>query len=141
MLKNGAELNQTLYEWIAAESHEYSKTELGSGESATPENLYSNGLPATSLPPSVMRNIGFHVDSLTAVMLLIITGIGFLIHVYSIGYMHGDAGYTYFCHTINALLRLSQPLCVCDVDSRVGGQLSDDVRRLSGRGSGCVPIC
>jgi NADH-quinone oxidoreductase subunit L len=43
--------------------------------------------------------IGFHVDSLTAVMLLIITGIGFLIHVYSIGYMHGDAGYTrYFAY-------------------------------------------
>ena len=43
--------------------------------------------------------IGFHVDSLTAVMLLIITGIGFLIHVYSIGYMHGDPGYTrYFAY-------------------------------------------
>lgn len=44
-------------------------------------------------------NIGFHVDSLTAIMLLVITGIGFLIHVYSIGYMHGDAGYTrYFAY-------------------------------------------
>ena len=43
--------------------------------------------------------IGFHVDSLTAVMLLVITGIGFLIHVYSIGYMHGDTGYTrYFAY-------------------------------------------
>ena len=29
-------------------------------------------------------------DELTAVMLLIITGVGFLIHVYSIGYMEGD---------------------------------------------------
>jgi len=29
-------------------------------------------------------------DQLTAVMLLIVTGIGFLIHVYSVGYMHGD---------------------------------------------------
>ena len=29
-------------------------------------------------------------DELTAVMLLIVTGVGFLIHVYSIGYMHGD---------------------------------------------------
>ena len=39
------------------------------------------------------------MDSLTAVMLLIITGIGFLIHVYSIGYMHGDSGYTrYFAY-------------------------------------------
>ena len=29
-------------------------------------------------------------DELTAVMLLVVTGIGFLIHVYSIGYMKGD---------------------------------------------------
>lgn len=44
-------------------------------------------------------NIGFHVDALTTVMLLVITGVGFLIHVYSIGYMHGDEGYTrYFAY-------------------------------------------
>lgn len=44
-------------------------------------------------------SIGFHVDALTTVMLLVITGVGFLIHVYSIGYMHGDAGYTrYFAY-------------------------------------------
>ena len=30
------------------------------------------------------------VDQLSAVMLLIVTGVGFLIHVYSVGYMHGD---------------------------------------------------
>lgn len=43
--------------------------------------------------------IGFHVDALTTVMLLVITGVGFLIHVYSIGYMHGDEGYTrYFAY-------------------------------------------
>ena len=66
-VKGGAELNQTLYEWIAGESFAFT--------------------------------IGFHVDSLTAVMLLVITGIGFLIHVYSVGYMHGDSGYTrYFAY-------------------------------------------
>ena len=44
-------------------------------------------------------NIGFHVDALTTVMLLVITSVGFLIHVYSIGYMHGDEGYTrYFAY-------------------------------------------
>ena len=32
------------------------------------------------------------VDPLSAVMLLVVTGVGFLIHVYSVGYMHGDAG-------------------------------------------------
>ena len=37
--------------------------------------------------------VGAQVDQLTAVMLLVVTGVGFLIHVYSIGYMHGDDGY------------------------------------------------
>jgi NADH-quinone oxidoreductase subunit L len=34
--------------------------------------------------------ISFQVDALTAVMLLVITGIGFLIHLYSLGYMEHD---------------------------------------------------
>jgi NADH-quinone oxidoreductase subunit L len=39
------------------------------------------------------------VDPLAAVMLLAVTGVGFLIHVYSIGYMHGDSGYArYFAY-------------------------------------------
>ena len=51
------------------------------------------------LDKSFSFNIGFHVDALTTVMLLVITGVGFLIHVYSIGYMHGDEGYTrYFAY-------------------------------------------
>src|ERR1700749_2400701 len=32
-------------------------------------------------------SIGFYIDPLSALMLLIITGVGFLIHVYSVGYM------------------------------------------------------
>ncbi|WP_237054800.1 NADH-quinone oxidoreductase subunit L [Microbulbifer sediminum] len=41
----------------------------------------------------------FHVDWLTQVMLLVITGVGFLIHLYSVGYMRGDAGYRrYFAY-------------------------------------------
>ncbi len=46
-------------------------------------------------------NIGFLVDPLTAVMLLIITGIGFLIHVYSVGYMHDDEGFNRFFSYLN----------------------------------------
>ncbi|MDE2484450.1 MAG: NADH-quinone oxidoreductase subunit L, partial [candidate division NC10 bacterium] len=37
--------------------------------------------------------IGFLVDPLSTVMMLVVTFVGFLIHVYSIGYMHGDRGY------------------------------------------------
>jgi NADH-quinone oxidoreductase subunit L len=41
------------------------------------------------------------VDQLTAVMLLVVTGVGFLIHVYSAGYMHDDAGYARFFTYLN----------------------------------------
>jgi NADH-quinone oxidoreductase subunit L len=41
----------------------------------------------------------FQVDALSSLFLLIITGVGFLIHVYSTSYMHDDAGYTkYFAY-------------------------------------------
>jgi NADH-quinone oxidoreductase subunit L len=33
---------------------------------------------------------GFRLDPLSAMMILVVTGIGFLIHVYSTGYMHGE---------------------------------------------------
>lgn len=41
------------------------------------------------------------IDRLSVFMLLIVTGIGFLIHVYSIGYMHGDDGYNRFFAFMN----------------------------------------
>ncbi len=37
---------------------------------------------------------GIHLDSLTAMMLVIATSISFLVQVYSQGYMHGDNGYS-----------------------------------------------
>lgn len=36
------------------------------------------------------------VDQLTAIMLIVVTTVGFLVHVFSIGYMHGDGGYYRF---------------------------------------------
>src|SRR5690348_2240903 len=41
-------------------------------------------------------HIGLHIDRLTAVMLLLVTGVSSLVHVYTIGYMHGEPGYARF---------------------------------------------
>ncbi len=46
----------------------------------------------------------FLVDPLSIVMMLIITGVGFLIHVYSSGYMHGDAGFNRFFAYLNLFI-------------------------------------
>lgn len=43
----------------------------------------------------------FRVDQLSSLMLLIITGVGFLIHLYSVGYMHHDAGFGKFFAYLN----------------------------------------
>ncbi len=44
------------------------------------------------------------VDQLTAVMLLVVTGVGTLVHVYSIGYMYGDERYERFFAYLNLFL-------------------------------------
>jgi len=41
-------------------------------------------------------SVGFLIDPLTAIMLIVVTTCSTLIHIYSIGYMHGDNGYYRF---------------------------------------------
>jgi NADH-quinone oxidoreductase subunit L len=44
------------------------------------------------------------LDQLSLIMLLVVTGVGFLIHVYSVGYMHDDAGYARYFSYLNLFL-------------------------------------
>jgi NADH:ubiquinone oxidoreductase subunit 5 (subunit L)/multisubunit Na+/H+ antiporter MnhA subunit len=37
--------------------------------------------------------LGFLADNLTAIMLIVVTGVSLLVQIYSQGYMHGDPGY------------------------------------------------
>jgi NADH-quinone oxidoreductase subunit L len=46
----------------------------------------------------------FSVDRLTAVMLLVVTGVGSLIHIYSIGYMAHEGGYYRFFAYLNLFM-------------------------------------
>ncbi len=46
-------------------------------------------------------DVGFLVDPLSITMTLFITGVGALIHLYSIGYMHGDQNYAKFFLYLN----------------------------------------
>lgn len=49
-------------------------------------------------------SFSFLVDPLSSLMMLIITGVGFLIHVYSAGYMHDDAGHNRFFAYLNLFI-------------------------------------
>jgi NADH-quinone oxidoreductase subunit L len=44
------------------------------------------------------------IDQLTVVMLLVVTGVGLLIHIYSLGYMHGDLRFERFFAYLNLFL-------------------------------------
>ncbi|MFG0316358.1 MAG: NADH-quinone oxidoreductase subunit L [Planctomycetota bacterium JB042] len=46
-------------------------------------------------------SFGFKLDALSYTWTLVVTGIGFLIHVYSLGYMKGDPGFTRFFTYLN----------------------------------------
>ena len=49
-------------------------------------------------------DLGFHVDALTAALLIVVTTIGMLVHVYSIGYMAHDAGTWRFFAYLNLFM-------------------------------------
>ena len=49
--------------------------------------------------PSIGANFELHWDPLAALMALIVTGVGALIHLYAVGYMHGDPRFSrFFCY-------------------------------------------
>ena len=71
--------------------------------------------------------MGFLLDPLAALMILVVTGVGLPIHIYSIGYMGHDVGYSrYFAY-------LSSPRQVPDAGP--GEQPAPDVRGLGASGS------
>lgn len=53
---------------------------------------------------SLQVEAGFLVDPLSVTMALFVTGVGALIHLYSVGYMHGDPKYSKFFLYLNLFL-------------------------------------
>src|ERR1039457_1540500 len=49
-------------------------------------------------------DFSFYLDQLSLVMLLVVTGVGFLVHIYSVGYMWDDDGYYRFLAYMNLFM-------------------------------------
>src|SRR6202171_5312594 len=49
-------------------------------------------------------DFSFYLDQLSLVMLLVVTGVGFLIHIYAAGYMWDDEGYYRFMSYLNLFM-------------------------------------
>ena len=80
--------------------------------------------------------LAFRVDPLSAVMILVITGIGSLIHIYSTAYMHDevDGEFARYFSYLNLFAAFMLVLVL-------GLELPGAVRRVGGRGPACVRIC
>jgi NADH-quinone oxidoreductase subunit L len=72
---------------------------LGFGETGAGVTLW-NWIPATGFS----ADMGFFVDALTACLLIVVTTIGMLVHVYSIGYMAHDEGKWRFFAYLNLFM-------------------------------------
>ncbi|MCX6162487.1 MAG: NADH-quinone oxidoreductase subunit L [Ignavibacteriae bacterium] len=59
-------------------------------------------------------NYSFVLDPLSITMVMVVTGIGFLIHVYSIGYMHGDESFARFFSYLNLFIFAMLNLVLAD---------------------------
>src|SRR5215213_9616502 len=58
--------------------------------------------------------LGIHVDGLTVMMLVVVTFISLMVHVYSTGYMHQDRRYTYFFAALSLFTSSMLLLVVAD---------------------------
>ena len=84
-----------------------------------------SGMPASHIPyvethsswittGDFSVNYGFYLDQLSLVMLLIVTGVGFLIHIFSVGYMEHEGGYYRYFAYLNIFMFFMLMLILAD---------------------------
>jgi len=71
------------------------------------------------LPPWIVAgtfhlNWGFQLDQLSCLMMLVVTTVGFVIHVYSVGYMEHEGGYYRFFAYLNLFMFFMLTLVLAD---------------------------
>src|SRR5256885_2575717 len=81
------------------------------------KQIYWGGVPAYEAPvytwlvsDGMHMEVGFLIDRLTALMMAVVTFVSLCVHVYTIGYMSDDPGYTRFFSYISLLDRKSTRL-------------------------------
>ena len=57
---------------------------------------YNGSVYTWAVVDGVTMDVGFLVDRLTALMMVVVTSVSLMVHIYTIGYMHDDAGYQRF---------------------------------------------
>ena len=59
-------------------------------------NVFQGSVYTWAISGGVSFEIGFLIDRLTVVMMSVVTFVSLMVHIYTVGYMHDDPGYTRF---------------------------------------------
>jgi NADH-quinone oxidoreductase subunit L len=91
--------------WVLAMLASYNVLS-GAAPLAGPDELHAYTVPIYTWIPAGQFQVdaGFYVDPLTACLLIVVTTIGLLVHIYSIGYMAHDPGYWRFFAYLNLFM-------------------------------------
>ena len=58
--------------------------------------IYNQSVYTWMVSDGIRFEVGFLIDSLTALMMVVVTSVSFMVHIYTVGYMQGDPGYQRF---------------------------------------------
>ena len=62
-------------------------------------NIFNGAIYTWAVSGGMPFEIGFLIDELTATMMVVVTFVSLMVHIYTIGYMHDDPGYQrFFCY-------------------------------------------
>ncbi|MDR2877422.1 MAG: NADH-quinone oxidoreductase subunit L [Chromatiales bacterium] len=59
-------------------------------------NTFNGGVYTWGISDGINLEIGFLIDNLTAMMMMVVTFVSLMVHIYTVGYMHDDPGYQRF---------------------------------------------
>lgn len=59
-------------------------------------NTYNGSVYTWMTSGETIFEVGFLIDTLSATMMVVVTSVSLMVHIYTIGYMHGDPGYQRF---------------------------------------------
>jgi NADH-quinone oxidoreductase subunit L len=59
-------------------------------------NTFNGPLYTWMVSGGIRFEVGFLIDTLTVTMMLVVTSVSLMVHIYTVGYMHGDPGYQRF---------------------------------------------
>jgi len=78
------------------------------------ERFFQKTVFAWIVSGNLSANVGFQIDPLSVVMMLVVSGVGFVIHLYSVGYMWEEVGFSRYFSYLNLFVFSMLTLVMAD---------------------------